>query len=56
MKLSDTEKRVVRAAMRWFRQSGGFFHDGLTYVKLPALADKLEDACAAHARAKRKRK
>lgn len=52
--MSKSEKAVVRAAMRWFRQSGGFFYDGRSYVKLPLLAKKLEEACARHAKSRRK--
>ena len=40
------ERRVVRAAMRWFKRRG-FFYDDMGKVEFPDDAKKLETACDA---------
>jgi len=54
-KSQSTLQRMERAAMRWFKVSGGFFFGEGNIVNNHLLARKLEAACAAHAAAKDKR-
>jgi hypothetical protein len=45
--MTPTERRVVKAAMKWFNFGKGYFYRN-GYVTSTELARKLEDACAAH--------
>ena len=56
MKCTDTEKRVVRAAIALCNAGKGFcFKDDLTISDVN-IGKRLERAVAAHARAKRRRR
>lgn len=55
------EKRIVRAAMAWFRSGGGFFYRGeicdnriFNVVTRIGHANALEKACASYAKGKSK--
>lgn len=54
-KPTRTLRALERAAMRWFNRRGFFFTDDYK-VEYPKDAIALENACARHAAAARKRK